>query len=54
MADENFACVACGAEAEGDVKTSITECRECRRMHCDQCMDENGLCVECRDKSEKG
>ena len=53
MAKENFACVSCGAEAEGDVRTGITECRVCRRMHCDKCVDENGLCVECAKETKK-
>ena len=53
MEEEKFACVACGAEAEGDIKTSITECRVCRRMHCNQCLDENGLCVECAKEAKK-
>jgi hypothetical protein len=49
---EAFACAACGQEYEGDVKTGITECRVCRRIHCDGCLNEEGLCVECA--GEKG
>ena len=50
MAEEKFACVACGAESEGDVRVAIQECVVCRRMHCDGCLDENGLCKECAEK----
>ena len=49
---EDFACVACGQEHKGDAVTGVTECRICRRMHCDGCLDENGRCVECTDKDK--
>ena len=46
---ENFACVACGEPAEKDDVLAVQECRVCRRMHCDGCLNEEGLCVECTD-----
>ena len=46
---EDFACVACGEVHEKDDILAPHECRVCRRMHCDGCIDENGLCVECND-----
>ena len=48
MADE-FACVACGVEHERDDILAIPECKVCRRMHCDGCLNEEGVCVECTD-----
>ena len=46
---EEFACVACGEHAEKDDVLAVQECRICRRMHCDGCLNEEGLCVECSD-----
>lgn len=45
--EERFMCPACGKEQEGDYRTGVNECRQCRRMHCTQCIDEKGLCVPC-------
>jgi hypothetical protein len=28
----------------------MTECRLCGRLHCSDCVDEYGRCVECADK----
>ena len=55
MKEEKFVCPACGNEKEGDYRTTVNECRQCRRMHCDECIDENGLCVPCSaiEKGEK-
>ena len=53
MKQEGFTCVSCGAESEGDVRVAITECAVCRRMHCEGCLDENGLCVECAKEKKK-
>ncbi len=46
---EEFACVACGDPSEKDDVVAIQECRICRRMHCDGCIDAEGLCVECTE-----
>ena len=46
---EEFACVACGEKHEKDDILAPHECRVCRRMHCDGCIDEHGVCVECTD-----
>lgn len=52
MAEERFVCAACGNETEGDYKTTVNECRVCRRMHCDGCIDDQGLCVSCSQKEK--
>ena len=47
MSDPEFVCSACdtGHEShEGDV---MTECRVCNRIHCSECVDEYGRCIEC-------
>ena len=47
MSDPEFVCSACdtGHEShEGDV---MTECRVCNRIHCSECVDEFGRCIEC-------
>jgi len=49
MAGE-FACVACGIPSEKDDVVLIQECRLCRRSHCDRCLNEEGLCVDCAQK----
>ncbi len=46
---EEFTCVACGEVTEKDDVVAIQECRICRRVHCDGCLNEEGLCVECSD-----
>lgn len=46
---EEFACVACGEASEKDDVLAVQECRFCRRMHCDGCLDEEGLCVACTE-----
>jgi hypothetical protein len=47
---EEFSCVACGAASEKDDVVAIQECRICRRTHCDGCLNEEGICVECREE----
>jgi hypothetical protein len=49
MDDVQFVCAACEKNYEGD-KNVMTECRVCHRIHCSDCVDENGRCVECADK----
>ena len=50
MAEEKFFCASCGKEHEGDiVATGIQECRICFRTHCDECINEDGICVPCSD-----
>lgn len=49
MAGE-FACVACGIPSEKDDVVLIQECRLCRRSHCDRCLNEEGICVDCAEK----
>jgi len=49
---EKFVCAACGEEHEGDAVTGVTECRVCRRMHCQGCLDEDGRCKECAAKEK--
>ncbi len=33
-----------------DRESAVKECRICHRTHCDQCLDEEGLCVPCREE----
>ncbi len=42
---EKFSCVACGSDF--DRETAVQECRMCHRTVCDECIDEQGLCVPC-------
>jgi hypothetical protein len=54
MAEEQFACAACGEEYEGDIRvTGVQECRICFRTHCPECIDENGICVPCSETEKK-
>ena len=47
MDDVQFVCGACDKSYEGDTKDVMTECRVCKRLHCTDCVDEFGQCVEC-------
>jgi hypothetical protein len=47
--DLQFVCTACDASYEGDKSTVMTECKVCNRLHCSDCVDEYGRCVECKD-----
>lgn len=42
---EKFSCVACGADF--DRESAVSECRVCHRSYCEECIDEQGLCVPC-------
>jgi hypothetical protein len=46
---EEFVCSACGEQHEKDDVVGLQECRICRRMHCDGCINEEGVCVECSE-----
>ena len=48
--DAQFVCAACEKDYEGDVDNVMTECRVCHRIHCSDCVDEHGQCVECAVK----
>lgn len=49
MDDVQFVCAACNKSYDGDDKdTVMTECRVCGRLHCNECVDEHGHCVECQ------
>ena len=50
MEDVEFVCAACKKGYEGDTENVMTECRLCHRIHCKDCVDEFGLCIECADK----
>jgi hypothetical protein len=50
MDNVQFVCTACQKSYEGDVKDVMTECRVCHRIHCTDCVDEYGRCVECAEK----
>jgi hypothetical protein len=47
--DPKFVCPACDESYEGDTSTVMTECRVCHRLHCSDCVDEYGRCVECNE-----
>jgi hypothetical protein len=49
MEDVQFVCSACEKTYEGD-RDVMTECRVCKRLHCPDCVDEFGRCVECAEK----
>ena len=49
MTDPQFVCAACDESYEGDTSTVMTECKVCNRIHCSDCVDEFGHCVECKE-----
>jgi hypothetical protein len=48
--DVQFECHACHKECGIDGGDVMTECRLCGRLHCSDCVDEYGRCVECSKK----
>ncbi len=48
--DVQFSCTACHIVADENTKPTMTACNLCGRIHCQDCVDEHGRCVECRDK----
>lgn len=46
---EGFACAACGEDFGRE--TAVSECRVCHRSYCEECVDEQGICVPCGEKS---
>jgi hypothetical protein len=50
MEDVEFVCSACEKGYEGETENVMTECRLCHRIHCKDCVDEFGRCIECADK----
>jgi len=50
MDEVQFVCAACEKTYEGDIKDVMTECRVCGRLHCKDCVDEHGQCVQCSEK----
>jgi hypothetical protein len=48
--DIQFVCSACGDDYEGDTSNVMTQCRACQRIHCNDCLDEYGRCIECAEK----
>ena len=48
--DVQFVCGACRIDYSGK-KDVMTNCRMCGRLHCTDCIDEFGNCVECGSKS---
>ncbi len=53
MEDVQFVCAACERKHDSHTGDAMTECRVCRRLHCKECVDEFGRCVECSE-AEKG
>jgi len=52
MTDPLFVCSVCGKEQKSEGET-MTECRVCGRLHCGDCVDEFGRCVECAKEESK-
>jgi hypothetical protein len=48
MGDPQFVCTACEKDYQGEAGNVMTECRVCHRVHCGDCVDEFGRCVECK------
>ncbi len=47
--EEQFACAACGVDYARE--TAVQECRMCHRAYCEECIDKQGICVPCKEKS---
>ena len=47
---DEFSCAACGGDYGRE--TAVAECRMCHRNFCDECIDDRGLCVPCKEKAE--
>ena len=47
MSDPEFVCAACDIGHESHAGDVMTECRVCNRLHCGECVDEFGRCIEC-------
>ena len=50
--DVQFVCAACDQEYDENGKKVMTQCRMCGRLHCDDCVDEFGRCIECADDNK--
>jgi hypothetical protein len=48
MTDPLFVCTACEKTCQIGTENVMTECRVCHRVHCKDCVDEFGRCVECQ------
>ena len=48
MTDPVFVCTACSKDVHGETEDVMTECRVSHRVHCKDCVDEFGRCVECQ------
>ena len=51
MKKEKFECAACGAQYDHEM--SVNECRFCHRTYCDECIDEEGLCIPCGEQKKQ-
>jgi hypothetical protein len=51
--DVEFECTACHKDIKSESGAVMTECRLCGRLHCSDCVDEYGRCVECSKESSK-
>jgi hypothetical protein len=49
MTDPVFVCTACSKDVhQCGTEDVMTECRVCHRVHCKDCVDEFGRCVDCQ------
>jgi hypothetical protein len=53
MTDPLFVCAACQKEYESEAENVMTECRVCHRIHCKDCVDEFGQCIDCKKAEEE-
>lgn len=52
--DVQFECQACHIDFSENKDAVMTNCRMCGRLHCSDCIDEFGRCVECAPKAAPG
>ena len=47
--DVQFVCSACGIDSDKEHDNVMTACRRCGKLHCNDCVDEFGRCITCRE-----
>ncbi len=52
--DAQFTCTACHIDHAHDHDNTMTSCRKCGKMHCQDCLDEFGQCVACNEVEKTG
>ncbi len=49
MAEKEFVCGWCGKML--DFEMNIKECKMCHRTQCNECLNDEGMCIPCHQKS---